>query len=184
MVLIGGRERREIVLSEADPSWPDRFEAEATRIGTALGDRAVAIDHIGSTSVPGLAAKPIIDMDLSVEDPNDEDAYLADLLAAGYELRVREPGHLMVRTPELDVHVHICAPGSEWSRRHLLFRDHLRAHPADRELYEALKRDLVTREWDDMNDYAGAKSEVVTAILERAEAWAERTGWAPEAGAR
>lgn len=177
MVLIGGRERREIVLSEPDPSWPDRFEAEAARIRGALGPRAVAIEHIGSTSVPGLAAKPIIDLDLSVEDPHDEEAYLADLLAAGYLLRVREPGHLMVRTPELDVHVHVCAAGSDWARRHLLFRDHLRAHPDDRALYESVKRDLVTRDWDDMNDYADAKSEVVAAILGRAEAWAERTGW-------
>ncbi|TXL61820.1 GrpB family protein [Aeromicrobium terrae] len=176
-VLIGGRQPRDIVIADYDEAWPRRFEAERDRILEALGTRAVRVDHVGSTSVPGLAAKPIVDIDLSVEDVEDEAAYVPDLEAAGYVLRVREPGHRMVRTPELDVHVHVCAAGSEWERRHLLFRDHLRRHPDDRALYEGVKRELATRTWADMNDYADAKDDVVAAIMARAEAWAEETSW-------
>jgi GrpB-like predicted nucleotidyltransferase (UPF0157 family) len=83
----------------------------------------VDIELVGG---PELVAKPIVDIDLSVADPDDEAAYLDDLLGAGYELRVREPGHRLVRTPQRDVHVHVCAVGSRWERRHLLFRDRLR----------------------------------------------------------
>jgi GrpB-like predicted nucleotidyltransferase (UPF0157 family) len=176
-VLIGGRQPRDIVIADHDDAWPRRFAAERDRIAAALGPRALRIDHVGSTSVPGLAAKPIIDIDLTVADPDDEPAYVPDLERAGYVLRVREPGHRMVRTPELDVHVHVCAPGSDWERVHLLFRDHLRRHRDDCALYEGVKRELATRTWGDMNDYADAKDEVVAEIMARAEAWAEATGW-------
>jgi GrpB-like predicted nucleotidyltransferase (UPF0157 family) len=166
-VLIGGRERREIVLDEHDPSWAQRYELERARIVAALGDRALRVDHVGSTSVPGLAAKPIIDIDLSVADPDDEAAYVADLEAAGYVLRVREPGHRMLRTPELDVHVHSCALGSDWERRHLVFRDWLRTHPDDRQRYADVKRSL-EGVWGDTNDYADAKTDVIADIMRRA----------------
>jgi len=168
-VLIGGRERREIVIVDHDPAWAARYEVERERITDALGDRALRIDHIGSTSVPGLAAKPIIDIDLSVADPDDEAAYVPDLEAAGYVLRVREPGHRMLRTPALDVHLHVCALGTEWERVHRLFRDWLRNHPDDRQRYEDLKRSLAGREWADMNEYADAKTGVITDILRRAD---------------
>lgn len=167
-VLIGGREQREIVIVDHDVQWADRYEIERARIEQALGDRALRLDHIGSTSVPGLAAKPIVDIDLSVADPEDESTYLPDLEAAGYELRVREPGHRMVRTPARDVHVHVCALGSFWERRHVVFRDWLRAHPDDRQRYEDVKRELAGREWGDMNDYADAKTDVIASIMERA----------------
>lgn len=169
-VLIGGREKREIVIVDPDPAWADRYGTERSRIVGALGDRVIRIDHIGSASVPGLAAKPIIDIDLTVADPEDEAAYVADLESAGYVLRVREPGHRMLRTPELDVHLHVCAPGSDWEARHVIFRDWLRAHPDDRQRYEDVKRDLATRVWDDMNDYADAKTDVVGEIMARATA--------------
>lgn len=178
-VLIGGVERREIVVVPYDPAWPERFEAEKRRIVAALGPVARRVDHIGSTSVPGLAAKPIVDIDLSVPDPDDEAAYLPALERAGYRLRVREPGHRMVRTPELDVHVHVCAEGSDWERRLLLFRDRLRADEADREAYAALKRGLAGREWPDMNLYAEAKGPLIAEITARAEEWAARTGRRP-----
>lgn len=167
-MLIGGREEREIVLVDYDPAWPERFESERTRICAALGERVLRIDHIGSTSVPGLAAKPIIDIDLSVADPDDEAAYVPALERAGYVLRVREPRHRMLRTPERDVHVHVCAIGSEWEQRHLLFRDWLRANPEDARRYEEVKRSLAGRVWGDMNDYADAKSDVIAAIMTRA----------------
>jgi GrpB-like predicted nucleotidyltransferase (UPF0157 family) len=169
-VLIGGREKRDIVIVDHDPRWAERYEHERSRIVGALGDRVLGLQHIGSTSVPGLAAKPIIDIDLSVADVEDEDAYVPDLVAAGYVLRVREPEHRMLRTPERDVHLHVCGHGSDWERRHLVFRDWLRTHPDDRQRYEDVKRELATREWDDTNDYADAKSDVVADIMARATA--------------
>ncbi len=167
-VLIGGRERREIVIADHDPAWADRYDSERTRIEAALGSRVLRIDHVGSTSVPGLAAKPIIDIDLSVADPEDEAAYVPDLERAGFVLRVREPAHRMLRTPERDVHLHVCALGSDWEQRHLVFRDWLRAHSDDQWLYEDAKRELAARQWEDMNDYADAKSTVIAAIMARA----------------
>ncbi|MFE6968549.1 GrpB family protein [Isoptericola sp. NPDC057653] len=175
--LVGGVERREIVLVEPDPAWPARFARERERIAAALGPVAVRIDHVGSTSVPGLAAKPIVDIDVSVPDVEDEDAYLPALLAAGYLLRVREPGHRLVRTPDLGVHVHVCSAGSDWERLHLLFRDRLRHDAGDRAAYAALKRELAAREWPSMNHYAEAKGELIAEITARAEAWASATGW-------
>jgi GrpB-like predicted nucleotidyltransferase (UPF0157 family) len=169
-VLIGGPEARHVVLAEHDPAWAARYQRERERIVAALGARALRVDHIGSTSVPGLAAKPIIDIDLSVADAEDEAAYVPDLERAGYVLRVREPGHRMLRTPDLDVHLHVCALGSDWERRHRIFRDWLRNHPDDRQLYEDVKRSLADRTWSDMNDYADAKSDVVAAIMRRATA--------------
>lgn len=175
--LIGGIEHRTIILVAYDPAWPADFARERQRIEAALGPAALRIDHIGSTSIPGLSAKPIIDIDLTVRDPDDEPAYLPALESVGYLLRVREPGHRMVRTPELDVHVHLCAPGSDWERRHLLFRDWLRHNVEDRDRYESLKKSLAAREWSDMNDYAAAKGPLIREITGRAEQWAQRTGW-------
>ena len=167
-VLIGGREKRDIVIVDHDTLWAERYEHEHSRIVAALGDRVLRLEHIGSTSVPGLAAKPIIDIDLSVVDVEDEDAFVPDLVAAGYVLRVREPEHRMLRTPELDVHLHVCGHRSEWEQRHVVFRDWLRTHPDDRQRYEDVKRKLSRRDWNDMNDYADAKSDVVADIMSRA----------------
>ncbi len=175
--LIGGSEKRVIRIVPPDPSWPERFAAERNRIRARLGPRALRIDHVGSTSVPGLAAKAIVDIDLSVDDVDDEDTYLPDLLAAGYVLRVRNVGHLMVRTPEIDVQVHVCPGGGEWERQHLLFRDHLRRDDADRRLYQALKLRLARQDWDDTNAYAQAKGPLIAEIMVRAEKWASATGW-------
>jgi GrpB-like predicted nucleotidyltransferase (UPF0157 family) len=180
--LIGGVERRTITIVAYSPDWPARFERERRRIREALGATAVRVDHIGSTSVPALAAKPIIDIQVSVPDVEDERRYLPPLTDAGYVLRVREPGHRLVRTPDLAVHVHVCPAGSDWERRHLLFRDWLRHDAADRAAYEALKRELAARDWPDMNAYADAKGALVTEIMTRAEAWAGATRWTPAEG--
>ena len=161
-VLIGGRERREIVIAEYDPGWPRRFLAERERIAAALGDRALRIEHIGSTSVPGLAAKPIVD--ILVEVPSLDGV---DLERAGYVLRVREEGHRMFRTPELDVHVHVWPAGSPKIADDLALRDRLRASEEDRAAYEALKRELAARDWPDMNHYAEAKGPLIREILGR-----------------
>lgn len=167
-VLIGGRERREIVVVDYDPAWPQRFEHERARIEAVLGGVAGGIHHIGSTSVPGLAAKPIIDVLVTVEDPDDELAFGPALLSAAYELRVREPGHRMFRTAGKDVHVHVLAEDGLEVDRHLAFRDQLRRSREDRQRYERLKRSLAEREWPDMNDYADAKGPLIEEILARA----------------
>jgi len=128
---------------------------------------------VGSTSVPGLAAKPVIDIDVLVADSADEASYLSSLLAAGYVLRVREPDwheHRMLRTPELDVHIHVFTTGCAEFTRHVKFRNWLRTHDEDRLLYESVKRKLAHEDWPDMNAYANAKSEIVEAILARATA--------------
>jgi GrpB-like predicted nucleotidyltransferase (UPF0157 family) len=161
-VLIGGRERRAIVITDHDPAWPRRFEIERGRIAAALGDRALRIEHIGSTSVPGLAAKPIVDILVEVATLDG-----IDLEPAGYVLRVREEHHRMFRTPELDVHVHVWPTGSPNIATDLAFRDRLRASPEDRAAYEALKRELATRDWDDVNYYADAKGPLIRQILAR-----------------
>jgi GrpB-like predicted nucleotidyltransferase (UPF0157 family)/GNAT superfamily N-acetyltransferase len=166
-VLIGGRERREIVIADYDPAWPRRFEAERERIASALGGATRRIEHIGSTSVPGLAAKPIIDVLVTVQDADDETAFGPALERAGYELRVREPGHRMFRTPARDVHLHVWNEHDPEVARHLAFRDRLRKSAADRIEYERLKRSLAKREWSDMNHYADAKGPLIEAILKR-----------------
>jgi GrpB-like predicted nucleotidyltransferase (UPF0157 family) len=170
-VLIGGIEKREILIVDYDPLWPEQFQKHAAIIALALGQNALVIEHVGSTSVPGLAAKPIIDINVLVEDSSNEAAYLPALLAAGYVLRVREPDwheHRMLRTPELDVHIHIFSIGCMEVARQLDFRDWLRRHPKDRLRYEALKRKLAKEDWSDMNAYAHAKSELVEQIIARA----------------
>jgi GrpB-like predicted nucleotidyltransferase (UPF0157 family) len=169
-VLIGGREKVAITIADPDPEWPRRFESERVRVQRALGDVARRIEHIGSTAVPGLAAKPIVDVLVTVAEPDDEAAYGPALTAAGYVLRVREPRHRMFRTPQRDVHVHVWADDSPEAGRYLAFRDRLRASPEDRAAYEQLKRDLALRDWDDMNHYAEAKGELIAAVLRRAGA--------------
>lgn len=167
-VLIGGQEKREIAIADYDPAWPARFEEERARVGRALGETARRIEHIGSTAVPGLAAKPVVDVLVTVADPDDEDATVPALRKAGYELRVREPGHRMFRTRARDVHVHVWADADPEVERYLRFRDQLRRSADDRRAYERLKRKLATREWDDMNDYADAKAPLIESILARA----------------
>jgi GrpB-like predicted nucleotidyltransferase (UPF0157 family) len=162
-VLIGGRERRVIVIAPYDPAWPERFAAERARIAAALGGRALRIEHIGSTAVPGLAAKPIVDILVEVASLDG-----ADLAGAGYVLRVLEDEHRMFRTPELDVHVHVWPSGHPDLAAQLAFRDRLRASPEDRAAYEALKRSLAGREWPDLNAYADAKGPLIREILARA----------------
>jgi len=177
--LIGGVEQRPIVIAAYDPDWPRRFRREAGAIRSALGMTAVRVDHVGSTAVPGLAAKAIVDIQLSVDDVEDELAYVPRLEGAGYRLRVREPGHRMLRTPALDVHLHVCAAGGDWERRHLLFRDWLRRDLSDRQRYARCKRVLARRSWPTMQAYADAKAGAIVAATERAEAWARVSGWRP-----
>ena len=166
--LIGGAETRAIVVVPYRQEWPATFEFHRERIADALGAVALGIDHIGSTAVPGLAAKPVVDMLLVVRDSADEDAYLPAMERAGYVLRVREPDfeeHRMFRTPERDVHVHVLSAGSPEIERYLRFRDALRGAPFLRARCQALKQALAAQERQDMNDYAAAKSRMVETII-------------------
>jgi GrpB-like predicted nucleotidyltransferase (UPF0157 family) len=166
--LVGGPEALTVSLSDYDDGWPDAYAQHRRRILEALENAHVDIEHIGSTSVPGLAAKPIIDIVVAVDDITAEEDYLDPLLATGYVLRVREPGHRLVRTPTRDVHVHIYEKGASAIDAYLLLRDHLRSNAEDRALYEQTKRALMSRRWSDMNDYAEAKTDVIAAIKQRA----------------
>ena len=163
--------RGPIVLVEYDPGWPRLFEREEARIRDALGPAALQVEHAGSTSIPGLAAKPIIDVLLVVADSADEAAYVPALERAGYVLRIREPDwfeHRLLKSTNPSVNLHVFSRGSAEVERMLRFRDHLRANTSDRELYERTKRELAGREWTYVQHYADAKSDVVEAILARA----------------
>jgi GrpB-like predicted nucleotidyltransferase (UPF0157 family) len=160
-----------VELAEYDPEWPRLYARDEARIRGALGDRVVLLEHVGSTSVPGLAAKPRIDILLIVRDSADEAAYVPALEAAGYVLRIREPGwyeHRLFKGPDTNVNLHVFSPGSPEIERMLLFRDRLRTDEAERELYARTKRDLARREWKYVQNYADAKTEVVEEILARA----------------
>jgi GrpB-like predicted nucleotidyltransferase (UPF0157 family) len=161
-----------IHLAEYDESWPVLFAREAERIRGVLGAVALAVEHVGSTSVPGLAAKPIIDIVLTVPDSSDETAYVAALERAGYVLRIREPWsfeHRLFNGPDTDVNVHVFSAGCPEVEHMVGFRDHLRADHGDRELYERTKRELAGRRWKYVQHYANAKSEVIAEIMTRAE---------------
>jgi GrpB-like predicted nucleotidyltransferase (UPF0157 family) len=162
-----------IVLADYDPSWPLLFEREAQRIRRILGDRVVQLEHVGSTSVPGLAAKPRIDILLVVPDSSDEASYVSALVAEGYVLRIREPSwyeHRVLKGPDTDINLHVFSRECVEIDRMLRFRDRLRTHDDERALYERTKRELAAREWKYVQHYADAKSEIVESILSRAGA--------------
>lgn len=160
-----------ITLAPYDPAWPALFEQEATRIRAAVGKGVLLLEHVGSTSVPGLMAKPIIDMVLAVADSADEDAYVPALEKAGYRLRIREPQwheHRLLKSPHIAGNLHVFSAGCTEIERMVLFRDWLRAHDDDRARYQETKRELAGRTWKYTQNYADAKSEVVEGILARA----------------
>ena len=159
-----------ILVRDYDPQWPELFQREAARIAMALGERALQIEHTGSTSVPGLAAKPTIDILLVVTNSADEDAYLTPLEGAGYVLRIREPNwheHRMFKGPDTDINLHVLSSGCPEIERILLFRDRLRSNAADRDLYARTKLALAQKQWNSVDDYANAKTAVIEEIISR-----------------
>ena len=158
-------------MADSDPGWPALFAREADRIGILLEHRALRIEHAGSTSVPGLASKPVIDILLVVADSANEDAYVPALQAAGYVLHIREPGwyeHRMFKGPDTEINLHVFSLDCPEIERMLQFRDWLRVNAADRDLYARTKRDLARRDWESVQDYADSKTAVVEEILARA----------------
>ena len=159
-----------VLIVDYDPRWAELFNQQAERIRSALGNRALQIEHAGSTSVPGLAAKPVIDIVLVVASSADEPSYAPALQAAGYRLTIREPEwfqHRMFKDADPEVNLHVFSAGSEEIGRMLRFRDWLRENPADRELYARTKLNLSRREWKTVQDYADAKTIVVAQIMAR-----------------
>jgi GrpB-like predicted nucleotidyltransferase (UPF0157 family) len=160
-----------VTLADYDPVWPERYEALARVIQRALGDLVLLVEHVGSTSVPGLVAKPIIDIVLAVADSANEEAYVPALEAEGYALRIREADwydHRMLKGGGTEVNLHVFSAGCPEIDRMLLFRDVLRADPAERERYAAVKRRLAAQHWRHVQNYADAKTAVVEEILSRA----------------
>ena len=160
-----------IELRDYDPGWPERYAEHAVRVRATLAERVVRIEHVGSTSVPGISAKPIIDIVLEVPDSAHEAAYVGGLESAGYVLRIREPDwfeHRLFNTAGRDVNLHVFSSGCPETERMVRFRDWLRANAPDRELYVRAKRELAARDWKYMQQYADAKTEVVAEIMTRA----------------
>ncbi|MGY4643003.1 GrpB family protein [Cellulomonas sp. URHB0016] len=166
----GARSPELVEVVAPDPTWAESFAVVRDQIRTALGERALAVDHVGSTSVPGLWAKPVIDVDLTVADSADEGAWLSDLEAAGFVLLVREPDweeHRMVGGRAPTSNVHVFSPGAREPRRALMFRDWLRAHPADRDEYAAVKREVAARGFTDGMLYNNAKAGFIYDLYEK-----------------
>ena len=161
----------QIHLAPYDPSWPAQYEGVAARIRAGLGERALVLEHVGSTSIPGLPAKPIIDVLLAVADSGDEDAYVPALASQGFRLHLREPDweqHRVMKGEHPYVNLHVFTAGAHEITRMLAFRDRCRTHPDERALYEATKRELAGRVWRHVQHYANAKGDVVEAIIARA----------------
>jgi len=170
--VIGGKENRTIELVEYKKYWQSKFLEHKSKIQNCLGEIALDIEHIGSTSVPKLSAKPIIDILLIVGDSSDEDKYLKKMEAVEYQLRVREPDfheHRMFRSYEKDVHIHVLSKGSTEIDKYILFRNRLRCSDTDRIRYEKVKLNLAKSNWNDMNEYADAKTKIIEQIIELAK---------------
>ena len=160
-----------VYLAPYDPAWPSLFNRLKIQIREALGDKILLLEPVGSTAVPGLSAKPIIDMVLAVEDSSDESSYVKPLEKKGYTLRNREPDwheHRLLKPPDVKGKLHVFSAGCEEIGQMLLFGDRLRNNTDNRLLYEETKRELAARTWKYRQNYADAKSELVQEILARA----------------
>ena len=160
-----------ITLVEYDSSWPELFEQESNRIHSVLGSKALQIEHVGSTSIPGLCAKPIIDILLVVKDSADGSSYVPALAAAGYVLQIREPDwfeHRLFKGPDTDINLHVFSLGTSEIDRMLRFRDWLRTNDTDRDKYAQVKRSLAKNKWRHVQHYANAKTSIIQEIMKRA----------------
>jgi len=160
-----------IYLAPYDPAWPAQYAKEEAAVRTALGNGALVLEHVGSTSIPGISAKPIIDILLAVADSSAEDSYVPLLTTQGYRFHLREPDweqHRLMKRDDPMVNLHIFTTGSKEIRRMTAFRDRCRSHPEERLLYEETKRALAERDWPSVQDYADAKRDVVEGIIGRA----------------
>lgn len=181
-MVIGPDRKDPIEIVEYDPEWPARFAAMRARLIRALGPFALRVDHVGSTAVPDLVAKPVIDVQVSVPDVEDEDSFRDAIESLGFRLRFIERGHRYFQPPPgtpRDYQVHLCTIGSDWERRHLLFRDYLRANPMVAHEYGALKMRLASKHRNDRIEYNDEKGPFIEAVARAAEDWATETDWQP-----
>lgn len=166
-----------------DPVWPDMFARWGVGLRSALGGAAARIDHIGSTSVPGPAAKPVIDIQISVASLEPTDEFLGPLTGIGFVYRADNPERTKryFREPQGQhrIHVHVRQLGSFSQQFPLLFRDYLRCHTSAATEYAAAKRRCAAQFRNDRPGYVQAKDALVWDIIRRADAWAQRTGWIP-----
>ncbi|MET7859278.1 GrpB family protein [Streptomyces sp. NPDC005318] len=173
----------QVEIVDYEPAWPAMFAELGSGLRGALGDVAARIDHIGSTSVPGLAAKPVIDIQISVRSFEPLDAFRLPLEAIGFVYRAENPERTkryFRETPgRRRTHVHVRCLGSFSQQFPLLFRDYLRCHPADTTEYAAVKRRWAAEFQDDRHGYTEAKDPFVWSVIRRADAWAQHTGWTP-----
>lgn len=168
--LVNGR----VNIASYDPKWPYLFQREADRIRQVLGERVLAIEHIGSTAVPGLDANPCIDIRLAVADPTDEPAYLPELEENGYSVLDRFEGeydHRILKGSRVNVSLYVGGEGCAELERMSLFRDYLTADTGARERYASVKRELGERAWERLQDYTAAKSEIVAELMAEAATW-------------
>jgi len=176
----GGRSRS-FAIVDYDPTWPQMFETEAAAIRAELGAVAERVEHVGSTAIPGLAAKPTIDIQISVGRMTPRERFVTLLENLGYTFVAdpTDPDHEYFKKEDHGVRthqIHVCPVGSEWERRHLAFRDHLRMHPEDSARYAALKRRLAEQHPNDIMAYVEAKTPFVAEIETRALDPVERAG--------
>jgi GrpB-like predicted nucleotidyltransferase (UPF0157 family) len=160
-----------VTLVKYDPLWELTFNRQAERIRAVLGSIAQRVEHVGSTSVPGLIAKPIVDMLLVLPDSKEESSYVSPLETLGYTLRIREPAwyeHRLLKHLQPDVNLHVFSEGCKEVERMIVFRDWLRKNPDDLDLYAKTKAELASRNWKTVQNYADAKSEVIESIMRRA----------------
>jgi GrpB-like predicted nucleotidyltransferase (UPF0157 family) len=177
--LIGEPSGNPVEVVAYDPQWPEVFASWRDRLQRVV-PAATLIVHVGSTAVPGLAAKPVVDIQTSVPDIEDEAAYVPGIESLGVPLRSRDPKHRYFRPPADRprlVHIHVCAAGGEWEMDHLLFRDYLRTHDAVRDSYGELKTRLALQHREDRLAYTDAKASFILDTMEQARAWATQTGW-------
>jgi len=171
--LVDGQSRDQVRIRLVDyrVEWPAFYEREVVRIRAALGERVLLLEHVGSTAVPGLAAKPVIDVCLAVADPAVEAEYVSALEEVGYVLRIREPEwfqHRLFNGTETSVNVHVFGLGAPEITGMVRFRDRLRSNPEDRQLYGQTKAILAAQMWPSVQHYADAKSDVIQRIMARA----------------
>lgn len=164
-----------LVIVEPDPSWPECFARAKARITSALGDTAVSVNHVGSTSVPGLPAKAVIDVDLTVQDIDDEAAYVPALEKVGFHFLLREPawhGHrFFVDYEPTPTNLHVWGRNSPEAERHRIFTDHLKRNKDDRDLYERVKREASKasiQNGEGVGNYTDRKNDAISQILQRA----------------
>jgi GrpB-like predicted nucleotidyltransferase (UPF0157 family) len=186
LILARRAARSPITIADYDDSWPEQYEAEKERILSELGARLTAIEHIGSTAVPGLAAKPVIDIMPGVPTLADAEQCIEGMRRLGYERGVDDPvpGRVYFRKgfPDRKLQVHIAENGGDFWRRHLAFRDYLRGHPDDAADYAALKRRLAALHPRDVVAYTDAKSDFILGIEEKAAAATSPSSHAPKRG--